>query len=335
MKFGSVPIRQAVGGILAHAIKENDLMLKKGTVITDQHVAQLFESGIAEITVAQLAKGDVSEDEAAGKLAAAIMDIEVVAEAPFTGRANLFAASSGILILDTARIEAGNAIDEAITVATLPNYRMVEAGEMVATIKIIPFAVSNAVLKKAIAVTKGSIRVAPFTPKRIAVFSTLMPGFKSSIIDKTMKVFDERLAAIGSAERLCDIRVHHTIEDLTEVLPRARALGADIAIVFGVSAISDRRDVIPSAIAAAGGRITHLGMPVDPGNLLLLGELAGMPVIGAPGCARSPKENGFDWVLQRLIADIKVTSDDIRKMGVGGLLMEIGSRPQPRDPVKT
>jgi molybdenum cofactor cytidylyltransferase len=334
MKFGSLPIRQAVGGILAHAIKENDLVLKKGTVITEVHVVQLLEAGIAEITVAQLAKGDVIEDEAAGQLAAAIMDIEVVAEAPFTGRANIFAASAGVLILDVARIEAGNAVDEAITVATLPNHRMVEAGEMVATIKIIPFAVADSLLKEAIAVMAGSIRVAPFSPKRIAVFSTLMLGFKSSIIDKTLKAFDERLARIGNAERLCDIRVHHTFDDLAEVLPRARALGADIAVVFGVSAISDRRDVIPAAIVAAGGTITHLGMPVDPGNLLLLGELNGMPVIGAPGCARSPKENGFDWVLQRLIADIKVTSDDIRKMGVGGLLMEIGSRPQPRDPVK-
>ena len=71
-------------------------------------------------------------------------------------------------------------------------------------------------------------------------------------------------------------------------------------------------------------------MPVDPGNLLLLGELGGRPVLGAPGCARSPKENGFDWVLHRLLAGIPVTAADIRRMGTGGLLMEIVSRPQPR-----
>jgi molybdenum cofactor cytidylyltransferase len=73
-------------------------------------------------------------------------------------------------------------------------------------------------------------------------------------------------------------------------------------------------------------------MPVDPGNLLMLGRLGRMPVIGAPGCARSPKENGFDWVMERLVAGLDVTSADIRRMGVGGLLMEIVSRPQPRDP---
>ncbi len=73
-------------------------------------------------------------------------------------------------------------------------------------------------------------------------------------------------------------------------------------------------------------------MPVDPGNLLLIGELRGVPVLGAPGCARSPRENGFDWVLERLCADVPVTRADIQAMGPGGLLMEIVTRPQPRAP---
>jgi molybdenum cofactor cytidylyltransferase len=71
-------------------------------------------------------------------------------------------------------------------------------------------------------------------------------------------------------------------------------------------------------------------MPVDPGNLLLVGEILGRPIIGAPGCARSPKENGFDWVLQRLLADAPIGRKEIQAMGVGGLLMEIVTRPQPR-----
>ena len=102
-------------------------------------------------------------------------------------------------------------------------------------------------------------------------------------------------------------------------------------LVFGASAIADRRDVIPAALEAAGGRVEHLGMPVDPGNLLMIGAIGPVPVIGAPGCARSPKENGFDWVLMRLLAGLDVTREDVTGMGVGGLLMEIVSRPQPRE----
>ncbi|HZD88977.1 MAG TPA: NTP transferase domain-containing protein, partial [Pseudolabrys sp.] len=107
--------------------------------------------------------------------------------------------------------------------------------------------------------------------------------------------------------------------------------GSELVIVFGASAIADRRDVIPAAVEAVGGTIEHFGMPVDPGNLLLIGRLRGQAVLGAPGCARSPKENGFDWVLMRLLAGLPVSRADITGMGVGGLLMEIVTRPQPRE----
>jgi len=66
--------------------------------------------------------------------------------------------------------------------------------------------------------------------------------------------------------------------------------GAELVIVFGASAIADRRDVIPAAIEAVGGDIEHFGMPVDPGNLMLIGKARGQPVLGAPGCARSPRK---------------------------------------------
>ncbi len=332
MKFGPVPIREAVGGTLAHALKEGSLVLKKGTVIAEAHVQALFEAGVAEIVVARPEPGDIGENEAAERIAASAIDVEVVTEAPFTGRVNLFAASAGILRIDEARIHAANRIDDAITVATLPDWRKVAAGEMVATVKIIPFAVQESLAAAAAEAVAGAVRVAPFAPKRVAVVSTLLPGLKSSVVDKTLRVLDGRLAGLDGSSRLCDIRVHHEVDDLKEALANTRALGADITIVFGASAITDRRDVIPAALEAAGGAVRHLGMPVDPGNLLMLGSLDGRPVLGAPGCARSPKENGFDWVLQRLAADIDVTPDDIRAMGVGGLLMEIVSRPQPRDP---
>jgi molybdenum cofactor cytidylyltransferase len=89
--------------------------------------------------------------------------------------------------------------------------------------------------------------------------------------------------------------------------------------------------VIPAAIERAGGRVDHFGMPVDPGNLILLGRIGAVPVLGLPGCARSPKFNGFDWVLQRLLCDVPIKPENIMRMGAGGLLAEIPSRPQPRE----
>ncbi|HEY1453910.1 MAG TPA: molybdopterin-binding protein, partial [Roseiarcus sp.] len=165
---------------------------------------------------------------------------------------------------------------------------------------------------------------------RIGVVSTTLPGLKPSIVAKTLRVLEARLKPAGARIVGQEI-VPHEIGPLAKALARLID-GADALIAFGASAITDRRDVIPAAIEAIGGRIERFGMPVDPGNLLLLAERHGVPIIGAPGCARSPKENGFDWVLQRVLAGVPIRDKDIRAMGVGGLLMEIATRPQPRAP---
>jgi molybdenum cofactor cytidylyltransferase len=147
------------------------------------------------------------------------------------------------------------------------------------------------------------------------------------MLDKTVEITRARLAMLGG-RLVADLRCAHDEAELAGAISRVGAV--DLLLIAGASAIADRRDVLPAAIERAGGQIEHLGMPVDPGNLLLLASLNGKPVLGLPGCARSPKLNGFDWVLQRLAASLPVTREDVMRMGVGGLLMEIPTRPQPR-----
>src|SRR5205807_3913327 len=165
--------------------------------------------------------------------------------------------------------------------------------------------------------------------KRVGVVSTLLPGLSPKVVEKTLRVTSERLAPAG-ATIIGERRVPHDEAELAAAVKELLGLGAELVIVFGASAIADRRDVIPAAITRIGGAVEHFGMPVDPGNLLLIGNANGVPVLGAPGCARSPVENGFDWVLMRLLAGLKVTRAELTGMGVGGLLMEIVTRPQPR-----
>ena len=171
--------------------------------------------------------------------------------------------------------------------------------------------------------------MAPYKVRKIGVVSTLLPGLSPKVIEKTLKITAARLAP-ACATIVAERRVPHETPALARAIDEVLKAGAELVIVFGASAIADRRDVIPAAIEAVGGEIEHFGMPVDPGNLMLIGRLRGRAVIGAPGCARSPKENGFDWVLMRLLAGLPVTRADITAMGVGGLLMEIVTRPQPR-----
>jgi len=162
----------------------------------------------------------------------------------------------------------------------------------------------------------------------------LLPGLAPKVVEKTLRVTSERLAPAG-ATIIAERRVPHDEAALAAAIKELLGLGAELVIVFGASAIADRRDVIPAAITDIGGAIEHFGMPVDPGNLLLIGSAGGVPVLGAPGCARSPVENGFDWVLMRLLAGLKVTRTELTGMGVGGLLMEIVTRPQPREKLGT
>ena len=329
MKFGPVPIGQAVGAIAAHSVHQGGVSLKKGEVVGEAVVAALAQAGVTSIIVARLEPGDVDENEAARRLADAVAGANLWIDRAFTGRANLFAAAAGVFQIDAPSIDRINVRDEAITIATLPANRAVVAGEMVATVKIIPFAVSGRVLDEALRGIEGPpLSLAPYRPLRVGIVSTLLPGLKDSVIAKTLRIMEQRLAPAG-ASIVADVRVPHQAEALAGALERVKGI-SDVVIVFGASAITDRRDVIPAALLAAGGTIEHFGMPVDPGNLLLLGDLSGRPVLGAPGCARSPKENGFDWVLQRILAGLSVTAQDIRQLGVGGLLMEIVSRPQPR-----
>jgi len=333
MKFGSVPVTDAMGATAVHSIRQGEFVLKKGTRIGPNEIAALKAAGIKEITVARLDGGDVAEDQAAAEIADAIKGEGLRADTAFTGRCNLFAENAGVLVVDKDVVDVLNRIDEAVTIATLPAYKPVVDGEMVATVKIIPFAVAGAARDRALvaaAEAKPVIRVAPYKLRKIGIISTLLPGLAPKVVEKTLKITAARIAPAG-AEIIAERRVAHEEVAVSRGIDELLKGGAELVIVFGASAIADRRDVIPAAVEAVGGQIEHFGMPVDPGNLMLVGNARGHPVLGAPGCARSPKENGFDWILMRLLAGLPVTRADITGMGVGGLLMEIVTRPQPRE----
>ncbi|WP_019905617.1 molybdopterin-binding protein [Methylobacterium sp. 77] len=331
MKFGTVAITQAAGLIAAHTLRADDVIVRKGRPIPDEDARRLGEAGLDSVVAVTLETGDVGEDEAAACLAARVTGTGLSASSAFTGRCNLHADVAGILMIERAVIDAVNAVDEAITLATLPPFRPVVPGEMVATVKIIPYAVSGSALDHACGIaTPEALSIIPYRRRRVGVVSTVLPGLKQATVVKTLRNLEHRLAPTG-AQIVSDIRVSHEASAVAAAIRESVVDdGADLVVVFGASAIADRRDVIPVGIEAAGGEVEHFGMPVDPGNLLLIGRLGEVPVIGAPGCARSPAENGFDWILHRLLAGLVVSRSDIVGLGVGGLLMEIVSRPQPR-----
>jgi molybdenum cofactor cytidylyltransferase len=328
MKFGPVPLEQAQGAILAHSVTTTKRKLRKGIWLEADHLAELRAAGINEVTVARLEQGDLHEDEAAGRLAAALASDPQSAglrvTAPFTGRVNLLADGPGVVELDVSAIEAFNRVHPMITVATVPQMQQMTDGGMVATIKVISYAVPEADVITACNAARDAVRLIAPTYKTAGLVVTDIPGGPPN--EKGIQAIRGRVEALGMD--LSDVQiVRHDTAELAQAVARVEG---EIAMILTGSATSDVNDVAPSAVRAAGGQVDRFGMPVDPGNLLFSGRIGARPVIGLPGCARSPALNGADWVLSRVACGITVTGDDIAAMGVGGLLKEIPTRPQPR-----
>jgi molybdenum cofactor cytidylyltransferase len=332
MKFGAIPVADALGAILAHGIKHAGGVFKKGRVLSAEDIITLHDADVTLVTVAELGPDDVPEDEAARALALAVAGEGSHAQQAFTGRANVHAKKPGLAVIDVERLRRINHLDESLTIATLQPFAVVSDKQMVATVKVIPFACPKPVLDQAMQIVGHDplLRIAPFVKRSIGLVITTLPQTKESVITKTEDVTRARLQALG-LELARVSHVPHNQEAVSQAASMLAAQGSDLILVFGASAIVDRHDVIPAALVAAGGTVVHLGMPVDPGNLLMLGAIGDVPLIGVPSCARSPKRNGFDWILERLCAGLSVSREDVMDMGAGGLLAEISSRPSPRE----
>ena len=331
MIFGEVPLDQALGAILAHSVMEGVGRLRKGVVLGQDELSHLRAAGVARVMVARLEPGDLAEDVAATQLAQALVPDPVAAHLSltpaFTGRVNLNAVGPGVVDLDVTAIHALNAVDPSITLATLAPLTRVEAGLLVGTVKIISYAVTKAAFAQAAELARAALRVRPVVLPDASLILTEVPGLPAKLALKGRAAVEGRLRALGM--RLADcVTVPHDEASIAQALAGAR--GAMVLILTG-SATSDLYDTAPQALRRAGGCVARFGMPVDPGNLLFHGTLGPRPVIGLPGCARSPALNGADWVLERLACGLALTDADIAQMGVGGLLKEIPIRPQPRE----
>jgi molybdenum cofactor cytidylyltransferase len=333
MKFGSMPLDYARGGIMAHSQRVGETMIRKGVRLDDAALTALRDAGRTEVICAMLEPGDVPEDIAADRLATPLLSPLIARSRAATGRVNLSSEVPGLLRVQTAMIDRLNSIDEALTIGTLPDFAVVAPKDLVATIKIVPFSVPGTVLTVAetLARQNGSpLTVHPFRHLQVGLIATELPGLKDSTTDKTIEVTEQRITRL-TGSLLPPVRCPHDEESVARALEGLIAAGADMLLVIGASAVLDRRDVGPAGIVRAGGEIVHFGMPVDPGNLICVGRIGGRPALVLPGCARSPKLNGIDFILTRLFAGLKVTSAEIMRMGVGGLLKEFDNRPLPRE----
>jgi len=333
VKFGKIKIDDAVGAILAHTLRSGELVIKKGSVLTSAHLKEIKAAGIDSVTAASLETGDMGEDDVAHAIATKLAGNGVGITDATSGRCNLYAKTSGILNLDIATINELNASGGGVLCSTIPSFAVAEAGQTIATVKVIPYAVAggifDALLKTVSSVGSSAINVQSFKNKRTGLVLSEVAGTKQSILDKALEVISARVETLGS-EVLHNVCVAHEREPLADAV-RVAAEICDVVLVLGGASTVDIGDTVPAAIIDAGGKVDLFGIPVDPGNLLVSGTIGNVVVLGLPGCARSPKMNGVDLILPRLFAGMDISPETLLGLGVGGLLHDVSDRPAPRE----
>jgi molybdenum cofactor cytidylyltransferase len=282
------------------------------------------------VIVARLGVHDVHENDAARRVGVALAGAGIEVKTPGVGRANLIATERGVLRVNVPVLERLNNIYDGITIVTLHEHTLVDVGELVTLVKIIPFGVPDARITdvECIAAEAAAIMcIRPLQKKRVALIISGHESVRERLINGFHEPVRNRIEFLGSElAELC--YVAHDAGAIAEAIRACTQY--DLVLIASMSAIIDHEDIVPSALLLAGGSITQHGVPVDPGTLLVMGYLANVPVVGAPGCIKSPKTNVIDWILPRLLAGERLTRADLVAMGHGGLLKDIAERPMPR-----
>jgi molybdenum cofactor cytidylyltransferase len=337
VRFLPVPIDRALGHVLGHNVTGpgGRRLLRKGKPLGPSDLDLLASLGRTTVYVAWLEEGDVPEDDAAARVTAAVAGRGVELRGPSTGRVNLVASALGVVRVNVDGLRRLNGC-EGITLATLRSGVAAKRGKTVGTTKILPYAVPAAEVERAERIGREEgplLWVDELRPRRVGLVVSISEHGAERTVEGFASALRSRLAALGA--ELARVDASPLPEDggeerLAAVLREHRRQGLELIVLAGETAIQDADDIAPRALRGAGGRVVCFGAPVDPGNLLMLGYLDEVPVLGAPGCARSPKLNIVDLLLPRLLLGDALTREDVAALGHGGLLEDVPERPMPR-----
>ena len=330
MFFGKVKTELSLGGILSSSIEiyknKNKIKISKGTIINKNLLDLLLLNNVEHIKCAKLDDDEIDENSSVRKISKKIIASKksnIIIQDPKNGRCNLVSSVDGILTFQPNQLFSINSVTNDIGIASLKAFSKVKKNQIVASIKAIPFGIKKNNLQNIINVCQECFKILPFQKKNIHLIQTTNQNTRAKILEKTLEVTKDRLLSCGN-NKIVEKKCSHESKSICEHLKKSVNEDADIILIFGTSAISDINDIIPQSILEINGRILRLGMPVEPGNLILLAEIKiskkHISIIGMPGCARSKKENGVDWILWRKLCDLKISSDEINHMGNGGLL---------------
>ncbi len=325
-----IKTEEAVGMILAHDMtkivmgKYKSTAFKKGHIVRIEDVEELLSMGKEHIYVLDIQPGELHEDDAAERIAAALCGHNIALSETTEGKVNLIADVDGLLKINQEAIVAINTVDD-IAVATLHSNRIVKKGEIVAGTRAIPLVIEEEKIRT-VEVIAGNyqpiISVMPIRNRKVGLVTTGTEVFKGRIPDKFGPVVRRKLEAFGS-EVMDQIFVPDEIEEIQAAIKKLIDSGAEMIITTGGMSV-DPDDRTPGAVKQLGAKFITYGTPVLPGSMLLVADYQGIPIMGLPGCVMYESSTSFDLLLPRVLADDPITREDIARLGYGGLCTKCG-----------
>ncbi len=322
MKAQTVDVRESTGRILSCTIFRpgGKKLLGKGHLLSDEDVRLLSTAGMNDVWVTELEEGEVSEDEAVRQVSCEMgcgcMEIRLASG----GRANLVATEDCCVLVDDDLLRQINCAS-SVVIATILNFRHAAAGQRVATVKSTPFAVPQTQLDALISILKERGPILQARPIRTPTIGILYTDLVSG--DRARQLFEpvmtQRLERLG-------VSANYVLSAVEEETAVARGLEhllkakPTVVIVASTTAPAGPADTVGRALMRVNCQLERFLAPVEPGNLFLLAYRDETPILSAPGCFRSAKENIVDLVLPPMLARYRVSGWEVGCLGHGGLL---------------
>ena len=317
------PLKNCLNSRLAHSIKANNKLLKKGLVLKKQDIFNLKKDGVKELYVFQESKTDINEDMASNRIAKFLSGRNIYCAKPVNGRADLFSTINGMIDFNCKLLASLNYYNADVAISMIKNEKIVKKNQLVGNIKILPFAINR---KKILKITNNSkylnlISVKEKTIRKVALI--ISTSEKNNKIEKIiLKSLNFRLNSFDM--KINNILFNkHSIDALKINIANLIKNKHDLILIYGSTSIVDKNDIIPRSIRSAEGKVISFGAPTDPGNLLMLGNIKNTNIIGVPGCAKSISRNGFDIVLEKICFGKKVSKYTLAEMSNGGLFKSL------------
>lgn len=322
-----IKTEDGVGQILCHDITQiirgvtKDVIFRKGHIVTTKDIPVLLSLGKDHIYIWENKEGMLHENEAAKILCSICLGTHMECSQVKEGKIELLASCDGLLKIDNEKLKQINGLGQMM-IATRHGNFPVKKGDKLAGTRIIPLVIEEEKMEEAkkLCGLEPILNVLPFFHKKVAIITTGNEVYYGRIKDTFTPALEEKLAEYDT-EIVKQVTLEDNHEKITKGCIKMIEEGADLILCTGGMSV-DPDDKTPLAIKNTGARIISYGAPVLPGAMFLLAYYKdSIPILGLPGCVMYSKKTIFDLVLPRIMAEDKVTAEELAALGQGGFCL--------------